>query len=108
MYKSQMLKKEREIISEMQKIIRNSDLIRANTVRMARVCGNKNCKCAKGQKHVSLYASRSHKGKQRMHYIPKKLEKGVCTKIKRYRRLKSLLDKLLEINWKRLMEQKKA
>ena len=108
MHKASMIEKERRIISQMLKIIQRSDLIRANAVTMARVCGNKNCKCTKGEKHVSLYLSRSNKGKQRLFYIPRELETSAQDKIKRYQRFKVLLDELLKINWERIMKQKKA
>lgn len=106
MKKPQMSREERHIISHITKIIQHSEILRANIVHMARVCGNKNCKCARGEKHVSMYVSRSKKGKQRLTYIPKKLENKTQWQVERYQQLKSLFDTLLEINWERLASEK--
>lgn len=108
MNKSRMSQHERQIISRITKIVQYSDIVRANTVTMARVCGNKNCKCAKGEKHVSLYLSRSKQGKQRLTYIPRQLEEKAQWQVDRYLQLRTLIDELLEINWHRLLAEKNA
>ncbi len=106
MKKAQMSREERRIISHITKIIQHSEILRANIVHMARVCGNKNCKCSRGEKHVSMYVSRSKNGKQRLMYIPKRLENKTQRQVERYQQLKSVLDTLLEINWERLASEK--
>ena len=50
---------ERRVRSKLAKLVHDRQMLHANVVKMARTCGNPNCKCAvKGEKHVSLYLSR--------------------------------------------------
>lgn len=57
--------------------------------QMQRTCGNHNCKCAKGQKHISWYLSERTQGKTKLIYIgriiPPKLKKYV-NNYKRYQK----------------------
>lgn len=107
MQRSKMIKKEREATSELAKLTHESEYIRGNLVTMARVCGNPNCKCARGEKHVSLYLSIKKGGKQKMIYIPRDWEDTVKRWVKRYHRIKYLLEKVSEINRDRLVKRKR-
>ena len=49
-------------LKELQEI---KPVINGSFVQIARVCGNKNCKCAKGAKHKSYYLTRTINGKTR-------------------------------------------
>ena len=109
MRRSEMREKEREITSQLTKIVHQSEYIRGNLITMARVCGNANCRCIReGKKHTSLYLSISKKGKQRLIYIPKDLEQTVKSWVSRYHEIKRLLEVVSEINRKRLLEKKKG
>ena len=77
-------------------------LIRGSMVIMIRVCGRKNCRCAKGYKHRSLYLSQSVKGKLKMIYIPRQAEATVKEGVLNYRRTKVLLNRLSKIHIGRL------
>ena len=71
--------------------IKNTNIIKGSLVDLKHTCGKKGCKCYKGEKHVSLYISRSIKNKTKMIYIPKSKEKEVRECVKRF---KEVLDKL--------------
>jgi len=77
-------------------------VIRGTIIRMARVCGRKNCRCQRGFKHRSLYLSWSVKGKLKMVYIPKDAEEAVKKGVLNYKRVKVLLNRLSRIHLGRL------
>ncbi len=77
--------------------ISNTNIIKGSLVNLKHTCGKKGCKCYKGEKHVSLYISRSQKGKTVMIYIPKSKEKHVKEYVKRY---KTILEKLNQFSEK--------
>lgn len=105
MHRSRMSKEERVITSELAKLVHEGDYIRGNLVNMARTCGNPNCKCARGEKHVSLYLSHKKGGKQKMIYIPRSWEERVKRWVERYHRIQYLLEEVSEINRERLMKR---
>lgn len=85
--------------------ISNTDIIKGSPVNLKHTCGKKGCKCYKGEKHVSLYISRSRKGKTVMTYIPKSKEKYVMDCVKRCKTILNKLEQFSErtikkIKWK--------
>ena len=83
--------------------------LKGNTVTMKRVCGNKNCRCAKeGKKHVSMYIGKKENNTTKMIYVPKKLEEEVISKVKAYHKIKDLIDKISELNYNQLEAKKKG
>lgn len=79
---------------------RSSKIVKGTLVELRRKCGKPNCRCQKGEKHVSLYLSQSHKGKTRMTYIPRKYEKEIKTSVKWHKKLIQVVEDLSEINIK--------
>ncbi len=71
-------------------------------VKMARKCGNKNCKCARGEKHVSDYFSYRDKYKKRtnMIYIPIDMIEEVKKWNEEYKRMKEIMGEICEIQRK--------
>jgi hypothetical protein len=67
---------------------------------IARECGNKNCKCAKGEKHESLYLTYKDRGKTRTIYIPVDLEEDVKEWVKEYVRIKEWIREVSEVQRK--------
>lgn len=76
----------------------NSRIIKGSPVSLARECGQPNCRCRKGKKHVSLYLSRSVKGRTTMTYIPHRYEDAVREGVAEYKRMLKVLDELSEVN----------
>lgn len=90
-----LLRKRQRILKEIEI---NSGIIKASPVSLARECGRPNCRCLKGKKHVSLYASQSYKGRTKMTYIPHRYEDAVKECVDRHRRILKALGELSEIN----------
>lgn len=86
-----------------REIALSREVIRGSLVTMRRVCGKSNCRCRKGRKHVSLYLSRSVKGRTSMIYIPRKNEAEIKEASLRYHVIIGLLNQLSEIHLKKLM-----
>lgn len=76
--------------------------IRGSVVKIARACGNANCKCAKGKKHVSEYLTYRHKRKKRTAtiYIPLGMAGEVKEWAGEYKRLKDMMEEICEIQRK--------
>ena len=89
--------------SYLVRLIVKGKFLRGNPVIMKRVCGNKNCKCIKeGKKHTSLYISKNKAGTRKMIYIPKRLEEEIRGKLEAYQKIKKLVERISEMNYKGL------
>ena len=86
----------------MKKLARVEPFIRGSIVKIARVCGNKTCKCAKGEKHVSEYLTYRHKHKKKTStiYIPVGMVEEVRRWAREYRKLQELAEEICEIQRK--------
>lgn len=105
-HRSYLSAKERKIVSRIHWLINKPGLLRANLVEMKRRCGNKNCRCAKGNLHKSWYLYQSKDGKPRMLYIPTELEQEVREWVNKNKEIRELLDELSQIYWERIKERK--
>ena len=83
-------------------------IARASLVTMARACGKKGCKCAQGEKHVSLYLAARVGKKRRMIYIPPELEDEARRLVQNSRMVEELLEEMSQASLERLLEQKAA
>jgi len=104
--RSHLSKKERETSSRLAQLVREEGLLRGNLVVMSRRCGKKGCRCTRGEKHVSLYLAQSLDGQNKMSYVPKLWEPKVKEWVKRYQRIKILLEQLSQTNWEKLRKRK--
>lgn len=84
----------------------NPRIIKGYPVSLARECGQPNCRCRKGKKHVSLYLSRSVKGKTAMLYIPHMYEDAVKEGVAEYKRVLKVLDELSQANLEAIKKRK--
>ena len=107
-HRSKFSPTQRNVRSQLAKIVHDREFVRASLVTMSRVCGNPNCKCAKGQKHVSLYLSCSERGRTRKLFIPKRYEARVKRWIENYRRIKALMEEVSEDLWTGVKERRFA
>ena len=98
--------KQRKARSELAKIVHEQGLIRASLVTMKRVCGNPNCRCAKGQKHVNVYLSRSKGGRTEKLFVPKRYEAKVTRWIENYRRVRELGEEISDDLWTAVKERR--
>jgi len=77
-------------------MLQTCPMLRAGLVTMARTCGKKTCKCAKGQKHISLYLSLKVRGTRKMIYVPPALEETARSWAGNYREAAALWEKMLQ------------
>ena len=100
--RSQMSREERESRSRLKPSISYGEFVRGTLTIRRRTCGNPNCKCATGKKHVSLYITRGKNGKIEQLYIPKDKEELARRWVKGYREIQNLLEKISSTYWDRL------
>src|SRR6266545_5775613 len=92
--------------SRLTSMLQSRPMLRAGLVTMARSCGKKACKCAKGEKHVSLYLSLKVGRSRKMVYVPPALEEKVRTWAGDYREAAALWEKMLEEYLERFLKEK--
>jgi len=97
-----MSKQERESRSRLKPYISYKEFVRGTLSVRERVCGKPNCKCQRGEKHVSLFLTRSKDGKIEQLYIPKEKEELVRRWVKNYRDIQDLLEKISSLYWEKL------
>ena len=85
-----------------------STVIKGSMVWLSRECGKENCRCREGKKHVSLYISRSHKGRTQMMYIPHRYEEVVKEGVKRYKTIIAVLEDISQKNLKNIKQRGKV
>jgi hypothetical protein len=83
---------ERRARSRLAQHLHDHDVICGSVVSMARTCGKAGCRCAQGDKHVSLYLSAKVEGRRRMVYIPPELEEEVRRRVAAYREVEQLTE----------------
>lgn len=89
-----MTQRERNARSRLAQLIHDFGLIRGTLSQRERVCGKPNCRCAKGQKHVSLYLVASEGGKYRQVFIPKELEEVVRLWVQNHQKARDLFEEI--------------
>lgn len=105
-HRSQFSPKQRAARSHLAKIVHDQNYLRAAPVTMSRVCGNPNCRCARGEKHVSLYLSRSAGGTIQKLFVPKAYEAQVRQWIENYRRIRELLEQVSDDLWQAVQQRR--
>jgi hypothetical protein len=100
--------KERNLRSRLHKLLSEKDgFIHGSIIRMARRCGNANCRCTtEDRKHVSLYLGQTRKAKTRMKSIPKDWQTRIKRWTRNYAHAAELLEQISEEAWQRLQQHK--
>lgn len=83
---------ERAARSRLVQLLHEHEMICGSVVSMARTCGKAGCRCAKGEKHVSLYLSTKVEGTRRMVYIPPELAEEVRRRVAAHREVQALTE----------------
>jgi len=81
-------------------------LARAGLVTMARSCGKKGCRCAQGQKHVSLYLAARVGKARKMLYVPRELEDAARALVENTRKVDALMEEMSQASLERFAQQK--
>jgi hypothetical protein len=98
---------ERAARSRLAQLLHNFDVIVGSVVTMERTCGKPGCRCARGQKHVSLYLSTKMEGKRRLIYIPADLEEPVRARVAAYREVEQLTKEVSNACVERVLDRKR-
>jgi hypothetical protein len=98
---------ERSARSRLAQLLHDHDVICGSVVSMARTCGKAGCRCARGEKHVSLYLSTKAEGKRRMLYIPDALEQEVRARVAAYHEVERLTQVVSTACVNRVLERKR-
>ena len=80
--------------ARLKKLARIKPFVSASLVTIARTCGNKRCKCAKGHKHTSFYLTYKQKGKTHTLYVPVDLVEEVKQWVREHKRIKLLMQEV--------------
>lgn len=75
-----------------------SPVLAASLVTIRRTCGNPNCRCARGHKHLGHYLTWKVHGKTRTAYVPVDLVPQVKLWIQEHRRLKQLVHQITQLS----------
>ena len=106
--RAQLPPKDRAARSRLVKLLAASQpLARASLVTMARACGKKNCKCARGDKHVSLYLAARVGRARKMLYVPPELEDQARRLVKNSQTVEGLLDEMSQAELERFLALKR-
>ena len=104
---SQLPPKDRAARSRLIRLLAaDNPLARASLVSMARTCGNKGCKCAQGEKHVSLYLATRVGKTRKMIYVPPELEDPARTLVENLRKAEELIEAMSQASLERFAQQK--
>jgi len=93
------LRRRAALIKELGRV---GPFINGSVVKIAHVCGNKNCRCARGEKHISTCLTFRHRHKKMTStlYIPVNMVEEVRQWRNEYRRIKRILEEACEIQKK--------
>jgi len=97
---------ERNRRSRLAQLVHQRRFLRGTLSVRSRQCGKPNCRCARGEPHVSLYLVQSHGGKPRQVFVPKPWEDRIRAAVADYQQMQWLIEELSEMEWRRLMERK--
>ena len=96
---------ERKVRSALAKRVHDRRLLRGTLVTMARTCGNPGCRCARGNKHVSLYVSIRVKGRRKMIYVPSAWEETIRSWVQSYQEVDGLVDEVSQACVERFLKE---
>ncbi len=108
-HRSHQAAAERAARSAVRKLLdQGTPVLTGSLVTMKRRCGKDGCRCARGQKHVSLYLAARLDGKRKMIYVPRELEEKVRQWVSDGRQASRLLDVISRAALDALVKEKKA
>jgi hypothetical protein len=97
---------ERVARSKLAQIVHDRPFLQASLVTMKHTCGKPACRCARGDKHVSLYLATRLEGKRKMIYVPKSLEDMVRTWVRTYQESGKLSQRISAECMKKFLKEK--
>ncbi len=100
-----MSSRERDRRSRLAKLAHGAGLLRGTLAVRERTCGKPNCKCVKGERHVSLYLVASYEGCVRQLFIPKDWEPQVRRCVQQYQEARKLLEEVSLLYWEKVQKR---
>lgn len=82
----------------LNRVLRPGKMIQGSLYQMGRCCGNPNCKCSKGEKHISWYLSRLVEGRTKLTYIGRIVPLWLSQRVHRYQHHQKLLAQIRKID----------
>jgi hypothetical protein len=105
--RTQLPPKDRAARSRLIKLLAAAQpLARASLVTMSRACGKKGCKCARGEKHVSLYLAARLGKTRKMLYVPPELEDLARRLVENSQSVERLLEEMSQAELERFVALK--
>jgi hypothetical protein len=98
----QLSRKELDLRAYLVRLASRYGFVRATLNVRERTCGKDNCKCARGEKHSSLYLVMRRDGKLRQLFVPKEQEGQAREWVARYQQVQGLIDDISDFYWDRL------
>lgn len=86
--------------AKLRQLAEAGPLVQGSLARIGVTCGNPNCKCARGEKHVSHILTKKVRGKSKSLYVPLDMVETVRKWVEEHRRAKRLLKEVSELNEK--------
>ena len=99
-HRSHLPQKQRRNVSKLISLLGQGPLLKATTYILRNTCGKPHCKCARGDKHETLYVTRCRFGKKQSRSLPPQQREQVLRWIERNRKVGELLDELSEESWR--------
>lgn len=90
------LKRRRTTLEKRMRVL--GPLMRGSVVELAMKCGNRNCRCARGDKHKKFHFSMSKKGRTKMIYLGKAREPIARQYSENYKSLLEIVEEMTMIN----------
>ena len=106
-HRSHLPAKERAARSRLAQALHDRPILRGSLVLMSRTCGKETCKCARGEKHVSLYLSIRVGQKRKMICVPRRLEDAVRSWVEVHREVDRLIARVSQACLQRFLKEKK-
>ncbi len=103
--RAKMSPRERESRARLAQLIHDGGLIRGTLSIRERTCGKPNCRCARGEKHVSLYLVVGEAGKYRQLFVPKELEEVVRLWVHNHQKARELIEEISQVHYERVRKR---
>ena len=105
--RGKMSAKEREFRSKLTQWVSQRGLMRGTLQVRWKTCGKANCKCARGERHRSVYLIVSEEGRLRQLCVPKEWEERVRQWVGDYGRVKEWLEALSRLYWDKVQHRER-
>lgn len=97
---------ERQLRSRLVQLLSSGQGVMRGTLSIReRTCGKANCKCARGEKHASLYIVVSVDGKYKQTCVPKSREAEVRIWVAQYQQMQELLEEISKSYWEKIQNR---